>query len=328
MICHSQQSATYDSAPMVGNSTDDLQTEPNILKPGKFDLGTRSLILDFLGHYPPCSCEYSFVNLFCWQNLYRYSWFFYKNTLVIHDDRSQSLFMPIGEDLEPKELFALSQKAVSLGLSGSIGLVPESYVEIWPDLDRYFAVASDRDAADYVYMTDDLIELKGNKLHKKKNLVSQFKRAYPDYVVVPMTAKDCKSVMQFERRLLAGMTSVPSSLVEESDAIEMAFSHWDDLGLSGLMLLVKDKIAAFAVFSPLSSDTWDVHFEKADISFKGAAQMINHETAKFLKGTAQFINREQDLGIPGLRQAKLSYAPHALIEPYFLMPTKLDLRSH
>ncbi|MCG8549498.1 MAG: phosphatidylglycerol lysyltransferase domain-containing protein [Desulfobacterales bacterium] len=327
MICHSQQPATYDATPMVGNSTDDLQTEPNILKPGKFDLETRSLILDFLGHYPPCSCEYSFVNLFSWQNLYRYSWFFYKNTLVIHDDRSQSLFMPIGEDLEPNELFALSQKSVSSGLSGNIGLVPESYVEIWQDLDHYFTVTSDRDAAEYVYKTEDLIALKGNKLHKKKNLISQFKRRFPDFTVVPMSAEDCRNVMQFERRLLAKMPSVPRSLVEESDAIEMAFSHWDDLGLNGLMLLVQDKIAAFAVFSPLSTDTWDIHFEKADVVFKGAAQMINHETAKFLNGTAQYINREQDLGIPGLRQAKLSYAPHALIEPYFLLP-KLDLRSH
>ncbi len=133
--------------------------------------------------------------------------------------------------------------------------------------------------------------------------------------------------MQFERRLLADRPSVPRSLVEESDAMDMAFSHWNDLGLSGLMLMVKDEIVAFAVFSPLSSDTWDVHFEKSDMAFKGAAQMINYETAKFLKGTARYINREQDLGISGLRKAKLSYVPHALIEPYFIVP-KLDLRSH
>nr|WP_320193198.1 phosphatidylglycerol lysyltransferase domain-containing protein [uncultured Desulfobacter sp.] len=327
MICHSQQSAAYDTPPIVGNSADDVQTEPNILKPGKFDLETRFLILDFLGHYPPCSCEYSFVNLFCWQNLYRYSWFLHNNNLVIHDDRSQSLFMPIGEDLEPEELFILSKKAVDAGLSGNIGLVPESYVAIWPDLQRYFNITSDRDAADYVYRTEDLAELKGNKLHKKKNLISQFKRTYPDYSIVPINEENCKIVMQFEQRLLAGRPSVSSSLIEESDAMSMAFSHWQDLGLSGLMLMVKGEIVAFAVFSPLSADTWDVHFEKADVSFKGAAQVINYETAKFLIGTAGYINREQDLGIPGLRQAKLSYAPHALIEPYFLVP-KLGLRSH
>lgn len=327
MICHNHQSDTCNTPLTVGNNTDDLQTEPSILKPGKFDLETRPLILDFLGLYPPCSCEYSFVNLFCWQNLYRYSWFFYENSLVIHDDRSQALFMPLGEDLEPEELFALSKKAVAAGLSGNIGLVPESYVAIWPDLDRYFSITSDRDAADYVYQTEELVELKGNKLHKKKNLISQFKRAYPDYSIVPMNEYNCKDVMLFEKRLLAARPSIPRSLVEEADAIAMAFSHWNDLGLNGLILLVKDEIAAFAVFSPLSSDTWDVHFEKSDVTFKGASQMINYETAKFLKGTAQYINREQDLGIPGLRQAKLSYVPHALVEPYFLVP-RLDLRSH
>lgn len=327
MICHSRQSDTCNTPPLVGNSADDQQTEPSILKPGKFDLETRHLIFDFLGLYPPCSCEYSFVNLFCWQNLYRYSWFLYENRLVIHDDRSQALFMPLGDDFEPEALFSLSKKAVAAGLSGNIGLVPESYVAIWQDLDRYFSITSDRDAAEYVYLTEELTGLKGSKLHKKKNLISQFKREYPGYSLVPMNEENCKEVMQFERRLLTGMPSMPRSLVEESDAMAMAFSHWSDLGLSGLILRVKDEIAAFAVFSPLSPDTWDVHFEKSDVAFKGASQMINYETAEFLKGTARYINREQDLGIPGLRQAKLSYVPYALIEPYFLVP-KLDLRSH
>lgn len=327
MICHSHQSSTCDTPPMIGNSVDDLKSEPNIRTPGKFNLETRSLILDWLSLYSPCSCEYSFVNLFCWQNLYRYSWFFYKGSLVIHDDRSQALFMPLGEDLEPEELFDLSQQAVAAGLSGNIGLVPESYVSIWQDLDRYFSITCDRDAADYVYLTEELAQLKGNKLHKKKNLVSQFKRAYPDYSIVPINGDNGTDVMAFERRLLDGRSSVPRSLVEESHAMDMAFSHWNDLGLSGLLLLVKEEIVAFAVFSPLSPDTWDIHFEKSDLAFKGAAQMINHETAQFLKETARYLNREQDLGIPGLRQAKLSYVPHTLIEPYFLVP-KLGVRSH
>jgi hypothetical protein len=235
--------------------------------------------------------------------------------------------MPLGEDLEPEKLFALSKKAIDAGLSGSIGLVPESYVALWQDLDRYFSITSDRDAADYVYLTEELAALKGNKLHKKRNLISQFKRAYSDYSIIPINEQNCKDVMHFERRLFAAMPSVSCSLVDESDAMAMAFSHWNNLDLSGLMLLVKDEIAAFAVFSPLSSDTWGVHFEKSDVAFKGAAQMINCETAKFLKGTARYINREQDLGIPGLRRAKLSYAPHALIEPYFLVP-KVELKFH
>ncbi|WP_321492612.1 phosphatidylglycerol lysyltransferase domain-containing protein [uncultured Desulfobacter sp.] len=327
MICHSHQSTTYNTPSVACNCADDQKTEPNILQPGKFDLETRAQILNFLGLYPPCSCEYSFVNLFCWQNLYRYSWFIYKGRLVIHDDRSQSLFMPIGDDLEPDALFALSKKAVAAGLSGNIGLVPESYVALWKDLDRYFTITCDRDAADYVYLTEELAGLKGNKLHKKKNLISQFKREYPDYSLVTMDEYNCRAAMQFDRRLIAAMPSTPHALIEESDAMTMAFSHWKELDLNGLILMVKGEIAAFAVFSPLSADTWDVHFEKSDVNFKGASQMINHETAKYLEGTARYINREQDLGIPGLRQAKLSYVPHALLEPYFLVP-KLNSRSH
>ncbi|MCG8619009.1 MAG: phosphatidylglycerol lysyltransferase domain-containing protein, partial [Desulfobacterales bacterium] len=111
---------------------------------------------------------------------------------------------------------------------------------------------------------------------------------------------------------------VPQSLIEEAAAIEKAFDNWDRLGLEGLVVTVDDNIAAFAVFSPLNLDTFNVHFEKANIAYKGAAQVINQETARYLSDRAVYINREQDLGIPGLRQAKMSYDPHRLLVPWVL----------
>ena len=321
-MAHSScQSVNFHAGSACEKGAGDLQDpEPDLHQPGQFDLESQSRIMDFLGKYPPCSCEYNFVNLFCWQQIYRYSWFIHEERLVICDGASQSLFMPVGEDMSAKALYALSCQVKDAGMSGNIGLVPETYVALNEDLEHYFTVTPDRAAADYVYLTRDLFELKGNKLHKKKNLVSQFKRKYPDYKISAITADNCMAVMKFEKQLLEAMTSVPVALIEESKAIAAAFSNWDALGLEGLILRVDDRIAAFSVHSPLSPGMWNVHFEKSDFDFKGAAQMINRETARSLMGRAAMINREQDLGIPGLVQAKMSYDPHILIRSFFLKP--------
>ncbi len=321
-MAHSScQTVGYRESNTCDQGLSDLQeSEPDLHQPGKFDLDSRSRIIDFLGRFPSCSCEYNFVNLFCWKDIYRYSWFVYKGRLVIIDGASQALFMPVGEDFSPESLHELSCEAAAAGYSGNIGLVPETYVALNDNLEQYFKVTADRAAADYVYLTRDLFELKGNKLHKKKNLVSQFKRKYPDYRISPVTSDMCGMIMKFEKGLLDVMPSVPVSLIEESKAIATAFLNWDVLGLEGLILWVGDEMAAFSVFSPLSPGMWNVHFEKSDFAFKGAAQMINRETARALLGKSVLINREQDLGIPGLVQAKMSYDPHVLIRSFFLKP--------
>ena len=92
-------------------------------------------------------------------------------------------------------------------------------------------------------------------------------------------------------------------------ALEDAFKCWDRAGFAGTLLEVKGELIAFAIHSMMTDDMADVHFEKAIYNCKGSAQMINRETAAQLRGKAKWINREQDIGVPGLRHAKLSYDP-------------------
>jgi len=107
-------------------------------------------------------------------------------------------------------------------------------------------------------------------------------------------------------------------LQEEHAALKQALGIIHSSLMDGLAITIEGKVVAFSIFSRLTPSTYDIHFEKSDLSFKGSAQVINNETAKYLKDKCQYMNREQDLGIKGLRQAKLSWDPHIVFKPFIL----------
>lgn len=285
---------------------------------GGFGTGSLPWIRDIFHRFPPETCETSPVNLFAWGPIYNYSWFLYKGRFVVYDGRNNIILMPVGCPMSPQELYTLSHHMMDRGLSSSICQVTKAYISENPEVTDYFTVEAERDGAEYIYSMENLVRLNTEKLHKKKNLVSQFHRRYPGFKVAPMDTPLRERCLAFARDQLAARTPVPRSLEEEFSAMQRAFDNWEALSLGGLVILVEDRIAAFAVFSRLNRSTFDVHFEKADLSFKGAAQVINQETAKVLEDDGTYINREQDLGIPGLRQAKLSYEPYRLVVPHVL----------
>ncbi len=285
---------------------------------GGFETGSLFWVQDIFRRFPPETCETSPVNLFAWGPIYDYNWFLYKGRFLIYDGRHNYLLMPVGCEMDSEDLYTLAHHMMDIGLSPRICQVSKAYLIENPDIYDYFTVEPDRDAAEYIYETRSLIDLNSEKLHKKKNLVSQFHRKYPDFTVVPMDESLRGRCLDFAREQLDARTPVPQSLEEEFTAMNRAFSNWDSLGIEGLVVMVKDRIAAFAVFSQMNQSTFDVHFEKFNSKFKGASQVINQETAKFLEDRCTYINREQDLGIEGLRQAKLSYEPYRLLVPHTL----------
>ena len=127
-----------------------------------------------------------------------------------------------------------------------------------------------------------------------------------------------KKSLVLAQNILSTSKGPIESLQMEYAALKQALGIIDRSLMDGLAITVEGKLAAFSIFSCLTPSTYDIHFEKSDLSFKGAAQVINHETAKYLKDKCKFVNREQDLGIKGLRQAKLSWEPHILFKPFLL----------
>lgn len=287
-------------------NTTDLPQFPDV-KP--FEIQDRQAVNRFLDRFNVESCEYSFTNLFCWQNAYPMAWTVYQDRLVILNKRNGSFLMPVGEFLPPEDLFILSAMIQNGCSTSEITSVPQRYLDEHPAVKGYYTISKQRDHADYIYSAEKLAELKGKKLHKKKNQISQFERRYPQYRVESIQGDMIRKCRDFANELFARQTKPPESLVYEHDAITNAFRCFDQLGLEGQVLLIGDRPAAFSLYSRLTPETYDIHFEKADLLVKGAAQVINHEVAKRLKNRCTFINREQDLGVPGLRKAKLSYDP-------------------
>ncbi len=285
----------------------------------RFRLQDQTLLQAYVEQFSPQSCEYNFANLFAWQDVFDISWTLYQGRLLIYDGLSKIAFMPLGEDFFPEDLVVLSLNLVREGVTPNFGLVTHGYLEKYPDLEEYYEIEEQREAAEYIYDVNKLVELSGTKLNKKKNLISQFKRHYPDYDVHVMSKGDHLEILEFAFQLMNTRAKRSETLEQEFEAIKTSFQYFDELHLEGLVIRVKDRIVAFAVCSRISQSTFDIQFEKADPKFKGAGQLINNETARFLKDRCRFVNREQDLGIKGLRQAKLSYEPVELMASYGLI---------
>ncbi|HNQ44004.1 MAG TPA: phosphatidylglycerol lysyltransferase domain-containing protein, partial [Candidatus Cloacimonadota bacterium] len=124
-------------------------------------------------------------------------------------------------------------------------------------------------------------------------------------------------IMQFTHKWRRERGAEGIYLMTELKAIENTLAYWHELPVEGLIICLDYKIAAYSIFSTQTSNMATIHFEKFDPDKKGSAQIINWETARYFSGRFEWINREQDIGLEGLRQAKLSYAPERFAPFYF-----------
>ncbi len=304
--------------PCTQVSRDHMEQTINFPFKKGFTLSDMALIASYQEQYAPMSCEYNFANLFAWNEAYTHLWCSYEDRILIYDTAHNQAFMPMGEDLTPEALAGLAQYLIRAGLCPVIGLVCRDYLEYYPEVEKFFLVEENRDHAEYLYLTRKLHSLRGTKLHKKKNLIAQFNSLYPDYRIKTLGPGDLEEIEHFSRQMLDRMDSPDENLENEYRAIVKTMTYFNELNMGGLSLSAEDRMIAFSLFSRLNPFTYDIQFEKSDYEYKGASQVINWETAKFLKGKCRYLNREQDLGIKGLRQAKLSYDPEALFIPYVL----------
>lgn len=291
------------------------------LDPGAFkavELGDRALIQPFLDAAGRASSDYNFANLYAWGEIYGLGWKVHRDRLLIYSGKDDVLLMPVGAPVTPGELRALSDAFRSRGKSGDFSLVDSEFVERNPSLAGQFDIHADPDNADYVYATKALVELKGNKLHKKKNLLSQFRRNNPTSRCEAMTKLHAGECFRLAEKWCEERSCEEMGFTHETSAMKRAFDGFEELGLKGLVLFADGRLAGFSIFDRLNRTTADIHFEKYDPEIKGSAQAINWETARFLQPAYDYLNREQDLGIEGLRKAKQSYCPAFTVKTYLL----------
>ncbi|MBQ4106164.1 MAG: DUF2156 domain-containing protein [Lentisphaeria bacterium] len=257
-------------------------------------------------------CECSFANLLLWRDVYGERVLWANGRAVVVETVNGGVHFPIGPYLEPPELRRLSEALRQAGFSGDFYSVPEAYCEMFSDVAAYFEPVADEDAFDYLYRLTDLAEMSGARLRKKRNLVRQFERNYPDFTVEPVDRGRLPEVCRLADELNAGLAQSPF-LAEEKMAMAAMDTWFEAAGLGGLILSAGGRPVGFSIFSPLPGGVWDIHFEKADHRVKGAPQkLVVAVAAELLARGGVMMNREQDMGEPGLRQAKHSLDPAAM----------------
>lgn len=264
-------------------------------------------------------CEYSFANLFLWGR---------QQAALLHDhivlfsqyNRRTVYPFPVGSGDKKTVLDAIIADSKERGIPCRItSLIPEAeqlLEELYPDM---FIFHSDRDFFDYVYDIDNLAALKGSKYHKKRNHYNRFRDTFPEYTIQPIREDNIPQVKEmvnqwYEKKL---EDNPDADFTMEQIAIEKALKHFKELGMDGIILLNGETILAMTMGSHLSPDTMDIHFEKARWDADGAYAAINCEFAKYLRDKypeLRFLNREDDMGLEGLRKAKERYYPHHMVE--------------
>jgi hypothetical protein len=282
--------------------------------------------LEYLNHFAACSqkaSDYSFVNLWGWAEEYGLFWAWTDELVWIKQTRPHvEYWAPVGA-WERVDWHACFRKYVSH--ETPFMRVPENLLECWKrDVERRLVIEESRGHWDYLYSFSDLVELKGNRFHKKRNLFSQFKRKY-DFKYASFGKKIIESAKAMQEDWCTWRDCESSeSLSAENNAILRILNSNENLeGLLGGAIMVEEKMAAYTVAERISDDTLLIHFEKGDPAFKGVYQAINQVFLEHSPEDFAVVNREQDLDNPGLRRAKLSYHPSDFVKKYRvnLLPT-------
>lgn len=271
---------------------------------------------------PPRGCEYSFTNLCVW-GLQQVA-FLHDCVAFFSHFGGKSLYpYPIGNGDRRAVLEEIIQDSRERGIPCRIsGMTEQDRRELEAWFPGKFHIASRRDGFDYVYTIDDLADLRGRKFQKKRNHVNRFRIEHPEYTVQPLTAENQEMAQNMVNDwYVTRLRSDPEGdYLLENIAITRAFQNWQSLGMDGLLLMDGEEVLAVTMASRMSGDTLDIHFEKAREDVDGAYTAVNQEFARHLRlkyPEIVYLNREDDMGLEGLRKAKLSYNPHHMEEKYY-----------
>lgn len=283
------------------------------------ELKDKELITSYTLNSPRRNCDLSFSNLCSWRFLYNTQFAILDGFLLLKFWANDELIymMPVGDGDLKKILNTLiedaNQEDEPLCL---LGLSEEACSELEELMPGKFQFTTDRDYADYLYLRTDLATLSGKKFQSKRNHVNKFKRTY-NYEYTAITPDRIQKCIDLEAEWCkANDCDQHEGTGNERRALLYALHNFDELGLTGGILHVDGKIAAFTFGMPINQETFGVHVEKANTQIDGAYAMINYEFSNHLPEQYIYVNREEDLGIEGLRKAKLSYQPTIVLAKY------------
>lgn len=284
-------------------------------------IGDKPFVDGFVREENSRSADFNFGNIYLWDSAYQQELAGVDGRLLTklkYEDRPFFAF-PIGSgDIRPAidaiEEFCAREK-IQFRLRGVTDEGRDLLEDAYPGL---FAFTEDRDNFDYIYLAEKLATFSGKKLHGKRNFCNRFEKEH-SWEFRRLTRElfpTCMEMLGFWQR---EFETPPDGLEDEHGAIIRALMRWDALDLEGGVLFADGQCVGFTVGEVISSDTFDVHFEKAYASIPGAYPMVCREFAKQILSDHPeivYLNREDDMGHENLRSAKLEYHPEFLLRKY------------
>lgn len=264
----------------------------------------------------------SFANIYLLRNKYSTKISRYKDFIIRKYSGKGArcgYTFPLGKGDVAKALAEIEKDAKECGERLQFAFVTEEQKEVLENaMPARFCYSSDAGDSDYIYLRSELASLSGKAFHKKKNHFSKFVRTYPDYKYYEIGACNIYDAQKVaDAWYYEHLQDEDASQLAEYKAIKEALENFEELGLIGGIIYVNDSPCAMTIASKINENTVDVHFEKAvgEYALNGGYAAINKLFSEKLDGVT-WLNREEDIGVEGLRKAKLSYRPKIMLKKY------------
>ncbi|WFN37534.1 phosphatidylglycerol lysyltransferase domain-containing protein [Methanomicrobium antiquum] len=280
-------------------------------------LDDRNFFKSFYERFPIQHSDNTFTNMVCWNDYAQYEYYTNNDALVISStiENKTSFRGPFGiyDDNLLKEVLKLAKKTNHpLAYQIFDEETKARILALYPDIN----LSSDRDYYDYVYKTDILSKLPGKKFLNIRKHINSFKKRC-NYTTEPMTSESVQDVIDFFFKWCEWKECKKNPIMNyEKNATIYSVKHFEQLGLCGLLLKNENEISAISIYEELNKDTIVIHYEKGLPDCEGNYKVINNEVARLVSGKYDYINRESDLGIDGLRIAKMRYYPEFFAKVY------------
>ena len=286
----------------------------------------RQWVQPLLGAEGSFGCEYNFANIYLWSRAWPQQVARLGDRLLvrIRGKLGLSYLYPAGSGPLAAAVDALSADAAAQGKPLTLVCVTGAQrAALEESCPGRFAFEEDRDGFDYLYDINRLADLPGKKLHAKRNHIRRFDDQFPDWLLEDITPANVPECVELERQWAAlrqeEAGESADTVSEETVAVIEALYHMDKLGMEGALIRADGSPVAFSLGGLITPEVFDVNFEKSFGDIQGAYPAINREMARLVRARhpqVKWFNREDDLGLEGLRRAKLSYYPDLLLEKY------------
>ncbi|UCB53026.1 MAG: DUF2156 domain-containing protein [Candidatus Zixiibacteriota bacterium] len=284
------------------------------------ELEDRDFIQELLWRYQPDTSEWTFTNLFIWRSHYGFQWSMHRDWLLVvsvAEDNPSYALQPVGSSPRLEVVRMLlewlkQEKGEEDPRMERVDRRMASELEGAADL----SIEPTRDQFDYVYRTEDLMNLAGRKYHSKRNHVNRFRRSH-SFSYAPLTEEHLKECLALTETWCEWhRCEEDMNLLDEWEAVRQALANFTVLKLQGGAIIMEGRVEAYALGELLNDQTALVHIEEANPEIKELYAIINQQFCEKSWRDVPYVNREQDLGEPGLRKAKESYYPHRLEEKH------------